>query len=215
MQCGDKYEKPENQIHSKSTLGHIMAYCLLVLGQSYDCHCASDVSNMCLLQIRTKHNNAWCNLCAYCFDILYWGDYTLCSKYLLLVTKLFTQKLHMQSVMQQPYQNVFEVQDTTVNSPIQVAPNPKTKMCLVSSCGCLCPIHWNQVLSREWRCSWSSGDRHFSNYIWVIKNCIAYFGASWIRGFTVYQMTCLSSGMTNLENSLFLLWSHNILLENM
>ena len=26
---------------------------------------------------------------------------------------------------------------------------------LVSSCSCPCPIHWSQVLSREWRCSWS------------------------------------------------------------
>ena len=25
-------------------------------------------------------------------------------------------------------------------------------MFLVSSCSCLCPIHWNHVLSREWRC---------------------------------------------------------------
>ena len=31
-----------------------------------------------------------------------------------------------------------------------------------------------QVLSREWRCSWSSADRRSSNYIWVIKNFIAY-----------------------------------------
>ena len=27
------------------------------------------------------------------------------------------------------------------------------------------PIHWSQVLTREWRCSWG-------NYIWVIKYCI-------------------------------------------
>ena len=27
---------------------------------------------------------------------------------------------------------------------------------------------------REWRCSWSSADRRCSNYIWVIKNFIAY-----------------------------------------
>ena len=96
-----------------------MAYCLLPLGQSYDCHSASDVSNMHLLQITTTHDNVWCNLCAYCFDILYWGDYTLWFKYLLLVAKLFTQKkIHMQSVMQQPYQNVNHIQDTTVKSPI-------------------------------------------------------------------------------------------------
>ena len=29
-------------------------------------------------------------------------------------------------------------------------------MFLVSSCSCLCPNHWSQVLSWEWRCSWSS-----------------------------------------------------------
>ena len=43
----------------------------------------------------------------------------------------------------------------TINSLIQGAPNPKTLMFLVASCSCLCPIHWSQVLSREWRCSWS------------------------------------------------------------
>ena len=41
------------------------------------------------------------------------------------------------------------------------------------------------MLSREWRCSWSSADRRCSNYIWVIDNFIAYLGASYIRGFTV------------------------------
>ena len=38
------------------------------------------------------------------------------------------------------------------------------------SCRCLCPIHWSQVLSPSWRCSWSSTDRQCSNYIWVINN---------------------------------------------
>ena len=41
-------------------------------------------------------------------------------------------------------------------------------------CNCLCPFHWSQVLSREWRCSWSSADRRCSNYFWVINNFIAY-----------------------------------------
>ena len=41
-------------------------------------------------------------------------------------------------------------------------------MCLVSSCSCFCPIHWRQILSREWRCSWRSADRRCSKYIWVI-----------------------------------------------
>ena len=47
-------------------------------------------------------------------------------------------------------------------------------MILISSCSCRCPIHWNQGLSREWRCSWSSADRRCSNYIWVINDYIAY-----------------------------------------
>ena len=41
------------------------------------------------------------------------------------------------------------------------------------------------MLSREWGCSWSSADRRCSNYIWVIDNFITYYGASYIRGFTV------------------------------
>ena len=49
----------------------------------------------------------------------------------------------------------------------------------------LCPIQWSQVLSREWRCSWSSADRRCSNYIWVIDNFIAYQGATYIRDLTV------------------------------
>ena len=52
-------------------------------------------------------------------------------------------------------------------------------MILVSSCSCLCPIHWSQVLSQEWRCSWSSADRWRSNYIWVINKFI---GVAYIRG---------------------------------
>ena len=54
------------------------------------------------------------------------------------------------------------------------APNNKTYMFLILSCSCLCPIHWYQVLSREWRRSWNSADRRCSNYIWVINNFITY-----------------------------------------
>ena len=60
-------------------------------------------------------------------------------------------------------------------------------MFLVSSCSCVCPIHWSQVLSQEWRCSWSSIDRRCSNYIWVINKFIVYAGAAYIRGLTVYE----------------------------
>ena len=71
-------------------------------------------------------------------------------------------------------------------------------MSLVSSCSCLCPIHWNQVLSWEWRCSWSSADRRCSNYIWVINDFIAYWGASYIRGLTV----CVFLLLVNTEKEL-------------
>ena len=54
-------------------------------------------------------------------------------------------------------------------------------------------IHWSQVLSWEWRCSWSSADRRCSNYIWVINNFIAYSGASYIRGFTVMARWALNA----------------------
>ena len=46
------------------------------------------------------------------------------------------------------------------------------------------PNPWSQMLSRDWRCSWSSADRRCSNYIWVIDNFIA---AAYIRGFMVIK----------------------------
>ena len=58
-------------------------------------------------------------------------------------------------------------------------------MILISSWSRLCPILWSQVLSREWRCSWSSADRRCSNYIWVIDSLIAYQGATYIRDLTI------------------------------
>ena len=64
-------------------------------------------------------------------------------------------------------------------------------MLLVSSCSCLCPIQWSQLLSREWRCSLSSADRRCSNYIWVIDHLIAYWGVSYIRDLTV---VCIPPG---------------------
>ena len=41
------------------------------------------------------------------------------------------------------------------------------------------------MLSREWRCSWSSADRRCSNYIWLINNLIAHWSAPYIRDLTV------------------------------
>ena len=59
-------------------------------------------------------------------------------------------------------------------SNISCTEKPKTLMFIVLSCGGLCAIFWSQVLSRKWRCSWSSADRWCSNYIWMINNFIAY-----------------------------------------
>ena len=53
------------------------------------------------------------------------------------------------------------------------------------------PDHWSQVLSREWRCSWSSADR-LSNSIWVINNFNAYWSATYIRGLTVVSLIIIS-----------------------
>ena len=45
-------------------------------------------------------------------------------------------------------------------------------MFIVSSCSCLCLIHWSQVLSRKWWRSWSCADRRCSYYIWMMNNFI-------------------------------------------
>ena len=76
-----------------------------------------------------------------------------------------------------PQQNTRKCDHKISNIRHTNAPN---LLFLVSSCSCLCPIQWRQVLSREWRCSWSSTDRRCSNYIWVIDNFIAWYGATYI-----------------------------------
>ena len=40
----------------------------------------------------------------------------------------------------------------------------------------------------KWRCRWSSANRRCSNYIWVINNYIAHYGATYIRGLTVCSL---------------------------
>ena len=75
---------------------------------------------------------------------------------------------------------------TTVKSLIEVAPNHKTYMFLVSSCSCLCAIYQSHVSSWEWRCSRSNADRRCSNYIWVINNLISYKGMTYIRDMKVH-----------------------------
>ena len=78
-------------------------------------------------------------------------------------------------------------------------------MLLVSSCSCFCPTHWCQVLSREWRCSWSSADRRCSNCIWVINNFTAYKGVSYIRSVTAnpFQDIPMSHNIRDMNNYCF------------
>ena len=61
----------------------------------------------------------------------------------------------------------------------------------VSSCRCLSPIYWSQVLSRELRCSWSSAGRRCSNYIWAINNLIVYQSTPYIGDLTVSSILLL------------------------
>ena len=67
-------------------------------------------------------------------------------------------------------------------------------MFLDSFCSCIWPIHWSQVLSREWRCSWSSANRRCSNYIWVIKNFIACYDTTYIGGLKVGKISWPGDG---------------------
>ena len=100
-------------------------------------------------------------------------------------------------------------------------------MFLVSSCSCVCPIHWNQVLSREWRCSWSIGGRRCSN--WVINNFIACKDAAYIKYLQVFfewriliftlvgsykhpkmKITCSGDWLWDCLGSYFSLWLHHL-----
>ena len=59
--------------------------------------------------------------------------------------------------------HALSIELTVVNSAVKHlildAPNPRCWMFLASSCGCLCPIDWSQVSSREWRGSWGSTNK--------------------------------------------------------
>ena len=85
--------------------------------------------------------------------------------------------------------NNLEGMTSPTSSKISNIRHQITKLTWVSSCLAVVffPIHWSQVLSGEWRCSWSSTDRQCSNYIWVMNKFIACGGVSYIRGLTVLQ----------------------------
>ena len=53
------------------------------------------------------------------------------------------------------------------------------------------------MLGQVWRCSWSSVDKRYYNYIWVIQKFIAYYGATYIRGFKVISSLVVHKPNTN------------------
>ena len=55
-------------------------------------------------------------------------------------------------------------------------------------------MHWSQVLSREWWCSWSNADRQCSTYIWVIIDFIGHWGAAYIRDLAVIALKEIHQG---------------------
>ena len=85
-------------------------------------------------------------------------------------------------------------------------------MFFVASSCCLCPIHWSQVLSWEWRCSWSSTDRRRSNYIWVFSNFIAYTGGTYIGGLRVTVIQVMTSCCQATNHHLNQYWPHSTML---
>ena len=81
-------------------------------------------------------------------------------------------------------------------------------MFLISFCSCRCPIQWSQVLSRDWRFNWSSADRCYSNYIWVINKFIAYKTATYIRGFTIPYYNGIAYCILRWNEARPLQWRH-------
>ena len=74
-----------------------------------------------------------------------------------------------------PQDPIVDVQFTTRNTIYrQVSNIRRTESQHLKDYRTVLPLSWSQMLSREWRCSWSSADRRCSNYIWVIDNFIAY-----------------------------------------
>ena len=64
----------------------------------------------------------------------------------------------------------------------------KTEMFLVSSWSCLCPVHWSQVLCREWRCISSSAAVPITSEWWKISLATNVY---YVRGLTVYLFAIL------------------------
>ena len=94
-----------------------------------------------------------------------------------------------------------QIWDTRTMGPLFniSALNAKYYMVTVSSCTSHCPIHCSQLLSREWRCCWSSADRQniCHDCSQKLKHSLWYGSL----GITVYW--CLSELVLNCFNAEF------------
>ena len=90
-------------------------------------------------------------------------------------------------------------------------------MFLVSSCSCLCPIHWSHVLRREWKCSWSGTDRRsllstrvrLISEVWSYVGCVSEVTAKFYLCVVSYMKSDKSQAITNsrLSNALNEFWN--------
>ena len=70
-----------------------------------------------------------------------------------IVTKTVTNSTGVEPVSYRP---IYIIKPTGCqNNPGRVFPLDAAASSLLSL-SCLCPIHWSQVLSQEWRCSWAA-----------------------------------------------------------
>ena len=82
-------------------------------------------------------------------------------------------------------------------------------MLLVSSCSCLCPIHWSQVLSWELRCSWMLQLHLSERQFYCLLGCALYqrfYGISTIQhmlNFLDNALYCVCWSVISYRNFLF------------
>ena len=79
-------------------------------------------------------------------------------------------------------------------------------MFLVSTCSCICPSYWCQVLSGEWRCSWSSADTGAAPIKSEWSTNLLPVKVSYVRDLTVYIdiVALFIKQVSSLPQSVFL-----------
>ena len=114
----------------------------------------------------------------------------------------FLYELYMLSLKYVFYFCIYIMLCQQWNKTVKSSNQHKLLYICFGSCSCLCPIHWRQVLSREWRCNWSM-------HIWVISKFIVYKGAAYIRGWWNIYMDIKSHsvGVSEATELLRQLWN--------